>query len=47
MLYASTQRAGHFNPPGPFVDVALRQGHEVLVAGPSALTPSASVEAAG
>ena len=45
MLFASTQGAGHFNPLVPFVDAALRQGHEVLVAGPSALTPT--VEVAG
>ena len=35
-LFASTQGAGHFNPLVPFIDAALRQGHEVLVAGPSA-----------
>jgi len=37
VLFASTQGAGHFNPLVPFIDAALRQGHEVLVAGPSAL----------
>jgi UDP:flavonoid glycosyltransferase YjiC (YdhE family) len=40
VLFASTQGAGHFNPLVPFIDAALRQGHEVLVAGPSALTPA-------
>lgn len=40
VLFASTQGAGHFNPLVPFIDAALRQGHEVLVAGPSALTPT-------
>ena len=34
ILFASTRGAGHFNPLVPFVDAALRQGHEVLVAGP-------------
>lgn len=38
VLFASTQGAGHFNPLVPFIDAALRQGHEVLVAGPSGLT---------
>jgi UDP:flavonoid glycosyltransferase YjiC (YdhE family) len=40
VLFASTQGAGHFNPLLPFIDAALRQGHEILVAGPSALTPT-------
>jgi len=40
VLFASTQGAGHFNPLVPFIDAALRQGHDVLVAGPSALTPT-------
>lgn len=39
VLFASTQGAGHFNPLVPFVDAARRVGHEVLVAGPSALRP--------
>ena len=38
VLFASTQGVGHFNPLVPFIDAALRQRHEVLVAGPSALT---------
>lgn len=40
VLFASTQGAGHFNPLVPFIEAALRQGHEVLVAGPSALAPA-------
>jgi UDP:flavonoid glycosyltransferase YjiC (YdhE family) len=40
VLFASTQGAGHFNPLVPFIDAALRRGHEVLVAGPSGLTPT-------
>jgi UDP:flavonoid glycosyltransferase YjiC (YdhE family) len=40
VLFASTQGAGHFNPLVPFIDAALRQYHEVLVAGPTALRPT-------
>ena len=39
VLFASTRGAGHFNPLVPFIDAARRIGHEVLVAGPSALRP--------
>jgi UDP:flavonoid glycosyltransferase YjiC (YdhE family) len=45
VLFASTRGAGHFNPLVPFVEAALRAGHEVLVAGPPALAPA--VERAG
>ena len=38
ILFASTRGAGHFNPLVPFIDAALRRGHEVLVAGPPDLT---------
>jgi UDP:flavonoid glycosyltransferase YjiC (YdhE family) len=44
-LFASTRGAGHFNPLVPFVEAALRAGHEVLVAGPPPLAPA--VERAG
>jgi hypothetical protein len=45
VLFASTRGAGHFNPLVPFVEAALRGGHEVLVAGPPPLRPA--VERAG
>jgi UDP:flavonoid glycosyltransferase YjiC (YdhE family) len=40
VLFASTRGAGHFNPLVPFVEAALRLGHEVLVAGPPPLAPA-------
>jgi UDP:flavonoid glycosyltransferase YjiC (YdhE family) len=40
VLFASTRGVGHFNPLVPFVESALRAGHEVLVAGPPALAPT-------
>ena len=40
VLFASTRGVGHFNPLVPFVESALRGGHEVLVAGPPALAPT-------
>jgi UDP:flavonoid glycosyltransferase YjiC (YdhE family) len=40
VLFASTRGAGHFNPLVPFVEAALRGGHEVLVAGPPPLAPA-------
>lgn len=40
VLFASTRGVGHFNPLVPFVDSALRAGHEVMVAGPPALAPT-------
>jgi UDP:flavonoid glycosyltransferase YjiC (YdhE family) len=45
VLFASTRGAGHFNPLVPFVEAALRGGHEVMVAGPPAL--AGTVERAG
>jgi len=39
VLVASTHGAGHFGPLVPFVDACMRQGHEVLVAGPPTLDP--------
>jgi UDP:flavonoid glycosyltransferase YjiC (YdhE family) len=45
VLFASTRGTGHFNPLVPFVEAALRGGHEVLVAGPPPLAET--VEAAG
>lgn len=45
VLFASTRGAGHFNPLVPFVEAAVRLGHEVLVAGPPPLAPA--VERAG
>lgn len=39
ILAASTQGAGHFGPLVPFLDAALRLGHEVLVVGPPTLDP--------
>lgn len=39
ILFASTQGAGHFHPLVPFIEAGLRDGHEVLVAGPTALAP--------
>ena len=40
VLFASTRGVGHFNPVVPFVDSALRGGHDVLVAGPPTLAPT-------
>jgi len=37
LLFASTQGAGHFGPLIPFIDAALRGGHEVLIVGPPEL----------
>jgi EryCIII-like glycosyltransferase len=37
VLFATTRGAGHFNPLVPFIEAALRGGHEVLVAGPRLL----------
>jgi UDP:flavonoid glycosyltransferase YjiC (YdhE family) len=37
VLFATTRGAGHFNPLVPFIEAALRGGHEVLVAGPQLL----------
>jgi UDP:flavonoid glycosyltransferase YjiC (YdhE family) len=45
VLIASTRGTGHFNPLVPFVEAALRGGHQVLVAGPPPLAET--VEAAG
>jgi UDP-glucoronosyl and UDP-glucosyl transferase len=45
VLFATTRGAGHFNPLVPFVDAALREGHEILVAGPQLL--AAAVQRAG
>ena len=45
ILFATTRGAGHFNPLVPFIDAALREGHEVLVAGPDVLADT--VERAG
>ena len=45
VLFATTRGAGHFNPLVPFIDAALRGGHEVLVAGPRLLAET--VERAG
>jgi UDP:flavonoid glycosyltransferase YjiC (YdhE family) len=45
VLFASTRGAGHFYPLVPFIEAALRAGHEVLVAGPPPLAPT--VERAG
>jgi hypothetical protein len=45
VLFASTRGAGHFNPLIPFVEAGLREGHEVLVAGPRPLAET--VERAG
>ena len=45
VLFASTRGAGHFNPLVPFIEAALRGGHEVMVAGPPAL--GETVERAG
>jgi UDP-glucoronosyl and UDP-glucosyl transferase len=41
ILFATTRGAGHFNPLVPFIDAALREGHEVLVAGPQLLAETA------
>ena len=40
VLFASTRGVGHFNPMVPFVESALRGGHDVMVAGPPALAPT-------
>jgi UDP:flavonoid glycosyltransferase YjiC (YdhE family) len=40
VLFASTRGVGHFNPLVPFIESALRHGHEVMVAGPPALAPT-------
>jgi UDP:flavonoid glycosyltransferase YjiC (YdhE family) len=45
ILFASTRGAGHFNPMVPFIDSALRDGDEVLVAAPEELRET--VEPAG
>ena len=45
VLFATTRGAGHFNPLVPFIEAALRGGHEVLVAGPQLLAET--VERAG
>ena len=37
ILFASTRGAGHFNPLVSFIESALREGHEILVAGPPPL----------
>jgi UDP-glucoronosyl and UDP-glucosyl transferase len=39
ILAASTHGSGHFGPLVPFLESAIRQGHEVLVAGPPTLDP--------
>ena len=45
VLFATTRGAGHFNPLVPFIEAALRGGHEVLVAGPRLLAET--IERAG
>ena len=40
VLFATTRGAGHFNPLVPFIQAALRGGHEILVAGPQLLAES-------
>jgi UDP:flavonoid glycosyltransferase YjiC (YdhE family) len=45
ILFATTRGAGHFNPLVPFIDAALRGGHDALVAGPGVLAET--VERAG
>jgi UDP:flavonoid glycosyltransferase YjiC (YdhE family) len=45
VLFASTRGAGHFNPLVPFIESALRAGHDVMVAGPPALAEA--VESGG
>src|SRR5918994_1226443 len=40
VLFASTAGAGHFHPLKPLVEACLRQGDDVLVAGPPALADS-------
>jgi hypothetical protein len=37
ILFASTQGAGHFGPLIPFIDAAVRSGHETLIVGPPTL----------
>jgi UDP-glucoronosyl and UDP-glucosyl transferase len=39
ILAASTQGAGHFGSLVPFLESAVRQGHDVLVVGPPTLDP--------
>jgi UDP:flavonoid glycosyltransferase YjiC (YdhE family) len=45
VLFASTRGAGHFNPLVPFIEGALRDRNEVMVAGPPSLAET--VEGAG
>jgi len=40
VLFASTAGAGHLHPLKPFVEACLRQGDDVLVAGPPVLADS-------
>jgi UDP:flavonoid glycosyltransferase YjiC (YdhE family) len=42
LLFASTAGAGHFSPLVPWIDGALRRGHEVLVVGPPELADQAA-----
>ena len=37
VLFASTQGTGHFGPLIPFIDAAVRGGHETLIVGPPTL----------
>ena len=37
ILFASTQGAGHFGPLIPYIDAAVRIGHETLIVGPPTL----------
>lgn len=37
VLFASTQGAGHFGPLIPYIDAAVRAGHETLIVGPPTL----------
>jgi hypothetical protein len=37
VLFASTQGTGHFGPLIPYIDAAVRNGHETLVVGPPTL----------
>jgi hypothetical protein len=46
VLFSSTPLAGHFGPMVPFVLSLLGSGHEVMVAAPSALGPSAAATGA-
>jgi UDP:flavonoid glycosyltransferase YjiC (YdhE family) len=47
ILVSSTAGAGHFGPLAPFVRSFLTGGHDVLVAGPPSLAPSAAATGAG